>query len=545
MKRPRAHQIDARGDVLLRSVLPSSWQISVLSPDYGKDYLVEVAQDDALTGEAVVIQLKSTMTPRYGDGGRTISHSVKKDHLQYYFTHKLPVFLVIADVNAGRAYWVFLQEYLSHHSRWGRRASFPIAALTSCDLHNTARLIKAITAAQKFVSARHPGVAQAALLAEKQRIESADPRFIAEVSATATSTHVRLHAKEDVLFQLQLSGPPDLLKAGTHKLLALGEPLVLGAVKAELIGLPGLLPEGFVASKLVVTSSIPVELAMYLCSDTGRYPLGPVAGLLEGGTAQQRFSSRLGLSPCVLTAQVSAPHATEPRTRVSYGYSIQPAAWIGQPIASLAYFGAIARFVAHMAAHGDVEFVLSSQGETLYAARRTLDPPAQIGTLQNLLELMDMIRTIESRLPLGLCFPQTITPADVHAAQYLHQLVTVAGLPHPFGGQEFITFIPHAALRERLADEHNPFGQAGQGVYVNSLSLPLFGRTVLLEDVRSEVSSIRIADVRTEAERWVDSHKDGDFPLRITTPSDATILTTYSRVHLAPEDRQDVGSPSL
>ena len=50
MKRPRTHEIDKEAMVVLESFLPSSWVVNPQHPDYGKDYLVEVVEDQELTG---------------------------------------------------------------------------------------------------------------------------------------------------------------------------------------------------------------------------------------------------------------------------------------------------------------------------------------------------------------------------------------------------------------------------------------------------------------------------------------------------------------
>ncbi|MEP2988470.1 MAG: DUF4365 domain-containing protein [Parasphingorhabdus sp.] len=141
------HQIDAEGELLLRSKLPKSWKLREYKPDYGLDFALEVFEDfpvDAspyatsqTLGEHMFIQLKSTSAPKaatlniYGRKNVEKSHekldrkSFEGQMQTYRFgleTPELvtvdrmgiavPVLLVVADLHNSRCSFVCLNDYI-------------------------------------------------------------------------------------------------------------------------------------------------------------------------------------------------------------------------------------------------------------------------------------------------------------------------------------------------------------------------------------------------------------------------------------------------
>lgn len=76
--------------------------------DFGIDGLIEIKQEDKVTGKMIAVQVK-------GSNGKFIEDSNYADHFVYYgepkhyyywIGHSLPVILIFYDVNNGNAYWV-------------------------------------------------------------------------------------------------------------------------------------------------------------------------------------------------------------------------------------------------------------------------------------------------------------------------------------------------------------------------------------------------------------------------------------------------------
>src|SRR5216684_8467377 len=99
MKRPRTHEIDEEAMRILKSSLPVAWIVSEQHPDYAKDFLVEIVEDQELTGVNFFIQLKGEESAKPVDEGRFVSFPLKKKHAIYYADKlRQPLFLVVVDV---------------------------------------------------------------------------------------------------------------------------------------------------------------------------------------------------------------------------------------------------------------------------------------------------------------------------------------------------------------------------------------------------------------------------------------------------------------
>ena len=120
-KPPRSeqHEIDEAAQNVFRSILPvmsepgnsaqCTWVKGEQKPDIYVDYLVEPFHGGEPSGLQIGIQLKGAKLPKYRSG--FISFPFEAKHLAYYVDKRHePFFLVVADVTAGEAYYVFLQE---------------------------------------------------------------------------------------------------------------------------------------------------------------------------------------------------------------------------------------------------------------------------------------------------------------------------------------------------------------------------------------------------------------------------------------------------
>src|SRR3954466_15867105 len=103
MKRPLTHQTDELARRTFRNLLPPAWVANSHATDYGKDYLVEIAEAGGeLTGISFYVQLKGQGRPRLNAGGDRVTYSLDSKHARYYHDRvtDLPVFLVVVDVGA-------------------------------------------------------------------------------------------------------------------------------------------------------------------------------------------------------------------------------------------------------------------------------------------------------------------------------------------------------------------------------------------------------------------------------------------------------------
>lgn len=92
------HQIDAAGQVLLRSALPPAWVVREQNPDYGIDYQIEIFEENgSWTGVQFSIQLKSSAA-QYD---RNIPLQLPLEKLAYWSSQALPVAVVVAAIRTS------------------------------------------------------------------------------------------------------------------------------------------------------------------------------------------------------------------------------------------------------------------------------------------------------------------------------------------------------------------------------------------------------------------------------------------------------------
>jgi hypothetical protein len=129
MKRHRTHQIDELAQQHFRAAIPVTWTYNEHRRDYGKDYLVEVGDDDGeQTGLNCFVQLKGQEAVEFTADGSQVKFSLERKHAAYYLdkVKDLPVFLVVVDVNQKKGWFLFLQPVLETNQVWRNRDSVTV-----------------------------------------------------------------------------------------------------------------------------------------------------------------------------------------------------------------------------------------------------------------------------------------------------------------------------------------------------------------------------------------------------------------------------------
>lgn len=137
-KRPEQHIIDERGVVLLRTILePKNYIFRNLGGrDYGIDGILEIAENGAVTGRMMSIQLKSSENfpdfctvnhdmnigisateAKVGVIEGFISIPIKKTTCNYWLQNTMPVILVLADVRNNCLYYTYVDEQIRSRYR--------------------------------------------------------------------------------------------------------------------------------------------------------------------------------------------------------------------------------------------------------------------------------------------------------------------------------------------------------------------------------------------------------------------------------------------
>lgn len=106
-KRISAHISESASFKALSSALPDAWIIrEVTERDYGVDLYVElVRENNAVTGDMVALQVKSTSSLSFNSSGGYSFSGIKKSTINYWRGLPVPVFVVLVNLENGSAYW--------------------------------------------------------------------------------------------------------------------------------------------------------------------------------------------------------------------------------------------------------------------------------------------------------------------------------------------------------------------------------------------------------------------------------------------------------
>src|SRR5262245_7342793 len=112
MVRHESHDIDEQAQGLFLVHKPRHWLLQKLSPDFGVDYHVMIGTPASreAKGDAIYLQLKGTAEGDYRYGNSVIAFTLEKKHLTFFSDEaKLPVFLLVVDLDRRAGYWLFMQ----------------------------------------------------------------------------------------------------------------------------------------------------------------------------------------------------------------------------------------------------------------------------------------------------------------------------------------------------------------------------------------------------------------------------------------------------
>jgi hypothetical protein len=107
-QRPQAHQLEAESVAFFQAHVPHGWICDKPEHDYGVDLRLGLARNGQVTGEQLVIQLKSSAKATPGDA---VSISLEVPTLNF-LRRMLEVALVVKYVaEEHEAYWLLLKDF--------------------------------------------------------------------------------------------------------------------------------------------------------------------------------------------------------------------------------------------------------------------------------------------------------------------------------------------------------------------------------------------------------------------------------------------------
>ena len=237
MQRHRSHVVEEKAEQLFREFLPPErWIINTVHRDYGKDFTVELVDNEMASGTNFWVQLKGQSKVRRLKNGN-VSFKMESKHVDYFKKLGEPIFLVVVDTTKRTGYWLFLQEHISkliprHESTVQRSFSLEISA--DSVLANEAGFRSAVQRALGYMARRS---LKQGILAAQDLFKEIDPRFDVAVTATSQGETIQVTPNEHVSISLKFGD--DFVRSGRYKeAFGRGLPVQLGPGDVTVEGSP-------------------------------------------------------------------------------------------------------------------------------------------------------------------------------------------------------------------------------------------------------------------------------------------------------------------
>ncbi len=342
MKRPLSHQIDGRARPILLDALPSSWIANSHDIDYGKDYLVEIGENNGdLTGSSFYIQLKGKAKATFTADGTAIKLKLESKYATYYLDKikDLPVFLVVVDVKLKKGRWLFLQPWLQKNQAWRTQDSITVDIPIGNDLSDTGTFRSAVEAAKRWMQENHDTSIHNAVTAHKRRLAATDPRFDVGVSLINDEPVFRLLAKEKV--SITLAATNDGAKSKLKELLNKGSLVSFQPGELKIAGSKLFEPIAERGGSLQARTKITGEVVLICQGSKGQEiaRIEHIPGSFTGGKSELWFDGEVANSPLSLRMGPVAPNIGG-----SIQINLELQKWDGQPLTKLGHFDRINRF---------------------------------------------------------------------------------------------------------------------------------------------------------------------------------------------------------
>jgi hypothetical protein len=538
MKRPRAHEIDDEAQDIFRAALPKSWVCGQYEKDYGKDYYVELVDNGELTGGAFSVQLKGKKHLTTVNKGRQISFPLETKYIRYFAEKvEMPVFLVVADVTAKRAYWLFVQEYVdneldSKKPYWRQHAEVALRIPIDHSLEDNNQLREAVDSSLAYMKRKYPGTIEDSIAHEKKRLEKLDPRLAVNVGVADGKVVYTMQPKEPIDFTLSIAGHNDSVAQKYRELIEQGTLVDLSEVNASVHGLPAMSPSDRIL-QAQYQQHVMMEVRITLLDKAGSdlETLDPVVGQAVGGTAEMRFKESLGQSILNVHAKVMRSNEPAPGIRVQLTFSFDMWRWGGKSVSTLPYFDQVASFVRHLNAGGSFRCSMTVQGNPLFDIPGGLPIDDAIREVGLYCEIFTIAREISKWSRIDPIVPDSMPPDQVDDLFKLADLLDPNRTVVPYPNKELILEIPCEVVRAQLDSGKSMFGGHGTATLVPDLApLSFLGVPVEVCGFSADVSEVIFQQTESDMRAWLDSTSEPIARVVAVSTPTATLTKSFSGI---------------
>lgn len=397
----KTFEIDQAAQKAFLSWIPNQWIPREDKPEFYLDYTVETTVDGEPTGFRFGVQLKGC------ESTNLHKYSMKAKHLLYFYEQcQLPVFIFRIRPETNEGYWVFAQKYVSEKLRMNVLRQCRTATIEfprDNAISNFAKFLGELEQAQNFVRDLHPGSIEAALAAERKKLEAIEPRLDFQVDIINGARHVRLNPKagEEFKFTVQIKNNPEANKAW-KELIESGADLKLDSSSFEITGTQLFQPpKAGLRMELCFESNQKLPgYAQLVSTKAGRPAVVRIDGTCRGGTKRFSFDGEMTHGPLklVFEAPFSSVLEKEPMT---FNVSFNLPSWYGMQLSALPEYDQVFELYEAVEESDSIEIAFFANGLRFLNGKGSNFPKSELSWILGVLRLLGKARAIGQRIGLN------------------------------------------------------------------------------------------------------------------------------------------------
>jgi hypothetical protein len=358
-----SYVVESEAVSLVQGFLPTSeWLWRQQSPDYFVDFVIEPIHAAEPSGYHFGLQIKGSRTLAIRKGA--IRFRMERKPLLYCRdSAEFPIFVVVADIQQQRAYWLFAQRYLREQvgsARLDSQNTLTLAFLLENCLTDRARFERALNDAHIYMRDLYPGSVAAAARHRRDALQQLDPGVRVDVSLQKGVEVLHLHPTRPVSFTF--GSRKEHAARGFELLNTHGEPF---DSEMELVEAPDsklfseLMPLG---RYRVVLEPPSRDGTVQLSWQSTERELLQLEGTWRGGTHAAQFAGFLPRAPLGVELSIERGESDDD-IRIGVATPLRLNLWVGQIVSELAWFPQIHSFFAALCSGADVAVTYFCQGE--------------------------------------------------------------------------------------------------------------------------------------------------------------------------------------
>lgn len=371
---------------IFESTIPPQWVTNRLTCDYGKDYEIELAENNELTGEVAYIQLKGTRTVKKDRLRKHIKFRLESKYVIYAVQKlkKHPLFLVLVEVSTKNAWWICIQRYFSAKNLQQLRKTVTIQIPVNNHLSNLPRFYEALLENFNWIQKN-----QAVSLIEKLEIDLRKLDQDSNPSVAIVKEGIRVQFKPPQMLSGLFKSDPDEQLSEKLREVQRGYKVHFSSTDFSNEFARILQPYGdngiILQNRIESDATVDIECLDENQSATKIFPAIP--GTFTGGTEEVNFTGGWKGSPVAIT---SGPYSR--RTAGAQTITFDFKQWNGSPLAYLPYFEQTLGLIQALNSCAELKLIYSTRGYQCNIVRQPRPPKIELETINEWIDHITLAR---------------------------------------------------------------------------------------------------------------------------------------------------------